>query len=60
MGALLHCPRCNSIYVRRSARRNGIEVLRACFLVSPFRCWDCKHRFFVRYRKPEQRGMHPL
>jgi hypothetical protein len=47
-GISMHrCPQCNSERIRRSKRSGFVEriPLTALFL-KPFRCGDCKHRFF--------------
>lgn len=44
------CPQCYGNSVRKSRRRGAMErILCALFLISPFRCEDCDHRYF-RFR----------
>lgn len=40
------CPSCGSKNISRSARRNLIEKAISLFRVLPYRCQDCRHRFF--------------
>lgn len=40
------CPQCKSDRIRRSKRRGLIERVLAIVSLRPFRCGDCKHRFF--------------
>ncbi len=39
------CPKCRSTNVHRSHRR-GSEHLMTIFLMRPFRCHNCKHRYW--------------
>jgi endogenous inhibitor of DNA gyrase (YacG/DUF329 family) len=41
------CPKCGSRYLRPSRKRSFSEQLGTLRLVSPFRCLDCKVRFFA-------------
>lgn len=41
------CPKCGSRYLRPSRKRSFSERLGTLRLVSPFRCLDCKVRFFA-------------
>jgi len=52
------CPKCQSIYVRRTHRVGMLEQLISAFYVYPFRCQLCSARFSffqwgVRYDKQE-------
>ena len=52
------CPRCQSIYVRRTHRVGTLEQLISTFYVYPFRCQLCSARFTffqwgVRYSQQE-------
>lgn len=40
------CPSCGSKNVSRSARRNFVERALSLFRVLPYRCQDCRYRFF--------------
>jgi uncharacterized protein with PIN domain len=40
------CPSCGSKNVSRSARRNLVEKAISLFRVLPYRCQDCRRRFF--------------
>ena len=41
------CPRCGSRYLHPSRKRNFSEKLGTLRLTSPYRCLDCKLRFFA-------------
>lgn len=41
------CPKCGSRYLRPSRTRNASEQIGTLRLLSPFRCLDCKERFFA-------------
>ena len=42
-----NCPRCESDQIRRSKRRGLLErVPLTLIFVRPFRCRECRHRFF--------------
>jgi DNA-directed RNA polymerase subunit RPC12/RpoP len=41
------CPKCGSRYLRPSRTRDLSEQMAQLRLVSPFRCLDCKVRFFA-------------
>jgi len=52
------CPKCQSIYVRRTHRVGALERLLSAFYMYPFRCQLCSTRFSffqwgVRYAKQE-------
>ncbi len=40
------CPRCGRNDVRPSARRGFGDVLLVCFGLVPYRCRNCRHRYF--------------
>lgn len=40
------CPKCGSVNVHRSRRRHFPEHLLALVLLRPYRCFDCKTRYF--------------
>lgn len=40
------CPNCKSQDVSRSHRRKGFERLISFFGIYPFRCFDCRNRFY--------------
>ena len=48
---MLSCPRCRSLSIRRSVRRNIVEKLWSLGGRYPYRCYDCEFRFFA-YRIP--------
>jgi hypothetical protein len=41
------CPKCGSRFIRPSRTRNSEEQRAKLRLISPFRCLDCKVRFFA-------------
>jgi hypothetical protein len=43
------CPKCGSGYAQRSHRRGWKERLGALIGLYPYRCWDCDHRFYLRF-----------
>ena len=55
----LSCPECGSQTIHRSMRRGLKEsILHRVFLVSPYRCDDCDHRYFRR--RPSSAETPPL
>src|SRR5260370_15646035 len=40
------CPRCGLKNIRHSPRRGLIDGVLAVFFLAPFRCRNCRHRFF--------------
>jgi hypothetical protein len=50
---MLTCPRCRSLSVRRSVRRNFVEKVWSLAGQYPYRCYDCDTRFFA-YRIPHE------
>lgn len=55
----LRCPHCDREFVRRSSRRDTLEVLLSYFYVYPFKCQLCGERFRkfqpgVRYVRVEE------
>jgi len=44
------CPACGSVEVRPSDRRTFLDVICACFLLTPFRCRACRVRFYRVWR----------
>ena len=40
------CPKCNSPRVRRSRRASVAEYFSGLLLLRPYRCRQCRHRFF--------------
>src|SRR5262249_18652 len=44
-GRQIPCPRCSSMNVRRSPRR-WVDWLLPVMLAAPYRCRDCRTRFF--------------
>jgi hypothetical protein len=47
MSRQLHCPRCQSEGVLRSRQQSPREHVAALFLMAPFHCLHCRHRFLV-------------
>ena len=47
MSRPLHCPRCQSEGVLRSRHQFPREHLAALFLMAPFHCQQCRHRFLI-------------
>jgi len=45
----MRCPKCRSLDVRLSHRRNPLERCLSLFALRPFRCLDCNVRFW-RFR----------
>jgi CheY-like chemotaxis protein len=45
------CSNCGSYDIRPSTSRNALDVLLACVFLSPFRCRDCRERFY-RFGRP--------
>ncbi len=43
------CPKCGSGYAQRSHRRGWKERLGVLIALYPYRCWDCDHRFYLRF-----------
>jgi len=50
---MLSCPKCRSLSIRRSLRRNFVEKLWSLGGRFPYRCYDCQTRFFA-YRIPQE------
>lgn len=44
------CSNCGSFDIRPSQTRNSLDVLLACLLLTPFRCRDCRDRFYCFWR----------
>jgi hypothetical protein len=47
MAAMPKCPKCKKGFIRRSHRLGPLERLLSVFLVYPFRCQLCTHRFLA-------------
>lgn len=45
------CSNCGSYDIRPSTSRNALDILLACVFLSPFRCRDCRERFY-RFGRP--------
>lgn len=45
------CSNCGSYDIRPSTSRNALDILLACFFLSPFRCRECRERFY-RFGRP--------
>jgi len=45
---MLKCPKCDRRMVRRSHRQGLLERLYSVFLIYPYRCQLCAHRFLAR------------
>jgi CheY-like chemotaxis protein len=45
------CSNCGSYDIRPSTSRNALDVLLACIFLSPFRCRECRERFY-RFGRP--------
>jgi transposase-like protein len=43
------CPRCQSYDVRRSMRRNFIDVVLELIDLAPYRCRDCRRLFHDKF-----------
>ncbi len=56
------CPRCGWNHVRRSRRKGLLDLLAALCLLAPYRCHDCRRRFydFFWFRASERHGEHRL
>jgi hypothetical protein len=54
------CPTCGSVEVRPSDRRTFLDVVCACFLLTPFRCRVCRVRFYRVWRPSFKRTAEPL
>jgi len=52
------CRICGSRDVRRSLRRNFLDVVLACLFFAPYRCRLCRHRFY-RFWRPFQKTAEP-
>jgi hypothetical protein len=48
------CPQCDKVYVRRSHRTSPLEQLLSVFLIFPFRCQLCTHRFLAFQGRPQE------
>lgn len=40
------CSNCGSYDIRPSQSRNALDILLACLFLAPFRCRDCRERFY--------------
>ena len=49
MGRILSCPRCQKEGLLRSHPQSAREHLASFFLVAPFRCPSCSHRFLASH-----------
>ena len=45
------CSNCGSYDIRPSTSRNALDILLACVFLAPFRCRDCRERFY-RFGRP--------
>ena len=44
------CASCGSLEIRPSKHRNALDILLACLFLTPFRCRDCRDRFYRVWR----------
>ena len=44
------CASCGSSQIRPSKHRNALDILLACLFLTPFRCRDCRDRFYRVWR----------
>jgi hypothetical protein len=40
------CPKCTSLHVRRSHRSGLLDQIARLFLLAPYRCRACRHKFY--------------
>jgi CheY-like chemotaxis protein len=53
------CAHCRSTEIRPSDRRNALDILLACLLLTPFRCRVCRQRFYRFWRPTLQNPPDP-
>ena len=55
----LTCPNCGSRDVRRSKQEGVFALLQRTFGRHPFRCRNCRIRFFRKADLPSEKDSHP-
>jgi len=46
------CPKCKTDHAHRSHRQRWKDYVASLFEYYPYRCTECRHRFFVLRREP--------
>lgn len=59
MSRRLYCPQCQKGGMLRSRRQSALEHVAALFLMVPFHCQHCSHRFLAR-RFPSHDPLQPM
>jgi CheY-like chemotaxis protein len=54
-----YCGQCGSSEIRPSTTRNALDILLACVFLVPYRCRDCRERFYRLWRPGFERPSDP-